>query len=303
MQAGDRQDVGEARIAHGLGDVLVDGGLLAGQQRRGHAAFRSGQRGQDARRDVGAQPVDGAHDAVGPAVLDDRGRRQRIAHAAQLLVPGDALEIEGAGCGRSGRRREVGEHQQPVADMDRRRALGERDAHARRHHLDRRHVVAFEAHRLEHDPHALRQALDVGDAALDIDAEQRPAEGRRGQARGTPGHEAKTGGGGDRADGERPGEAARPREEDQDERARGQHRPQPQRRLARQLEIDRDAQPHRHRQPQHPAAALGVELIEDPGACPRHAVSLRCLTGRKRSPTYGALFRPKCGKTRTYPEQ
>ena len=290
-------------IAHRLGDVLVDGGLLAGQQRRGHATFGSGQRRQDARRDVRAQPVDAAHDAVGPAMLDDGGRRQRIAHAAQLLIPGDALEIESAGRSRSGRRREVGEHQQPVADMDRWRPLGERDAHAGRHHLDRRHVVAFEAHCFEHDPHALRQALDIGDAALDIDAEQRPAEGRRRQARGAPRHEAKTGGGSDRADGERPGETARPCEEDQDERARGQHRPQPQRRLARQLEIDRDAKPHRHRQPQHPAAALGVELIEDPGACPRHAVSRSCLTGRKRSPTYGALFRPKCGKTRTYPEQ
>ena len=33
VQARDRQDVGEARIAHRLGDVLVDRGLLAGQQR------------------------------------------------------------------------------------------------------------------------------------------------------------------------------------------------------------------------------------------------------------------------------
>jgi hypothetical protein len=137
-----------------------------------------------------AQRIDGAHDAVRPTVLDHRRRRQRVAHGAELLVPGNPLEIEGAWCGWSGRRRDVGEHQQPVADMNRRRALGERDAHARRHHLDRRHVVAFQAHRLEHDPHAFRQALDIGDAALDIDAEQRPAEGRRRQARGAPGDEA-----------------------------------------------------------------------------------------------------------------
>jgi hypothetical protein len=26
-------------------------------------------------------------------------------------------------------------------------------------------------------------------------------------------------------------------------------------------------------QPQHPAAALGIELVQDPGTCPRHAVS------------------------------
>ena len=187
-------------VAHGLGDVLVDGGLLAGQQGRRHAALRPRQGGEDARRDVGAQRIDGAHDAVGAAVLDHRRRRQRIAHGAELLVPGDPLEIEGAGCGRAGRRREVGEHQQPVADMDRRRALGERHAHAHRHHLGRRHAVALQAHRLEHDPHALGQALDVGDAALDIDAEQGPAECRRGEARGAPGDEAKAEGGGQKAD-------------------------------------------------------------------------------------------------------
>jgi hypothetical protein len=94
VQAGDRQDVGEARVAHGLGDVLVDGGLLAGQQGGHHAAFRARQGGEDARRDVGAQRIDGANDAVRAAAFDHRRRRQRIAHGAQLLVPGDALEIE-----------------------------------------------------------------------------------------------------------------------------------------------------------------------------------------------------------------
>ena len=96
MQARDRQDVRQAQIAHRLGDVLVDRGLLAGQQGRRHAAFRAGQCLHDARGDVGAQAIDDAHDAVRPAVLDHHRRRQRIADGAELLVPGDPLEIEGA---------------------------------------------------------------------------------------------------------------------------------------------------------------------------------------------------------------
>ena len=63
VQARDRQDVRQARIAHRLGDVLVDRGLLAGQQGRDHAALGAGQRLHDALGDVGAQRIDGAHDA------------------------------------------------------------------------------------------------------------------------------------------------------------------------------------------------------------------------------------------------
>jgi len=50
-------------------------------------------------------------------------------------------------------------------------------------------------------------------------------------------------------------------------------RPEPQRRLDRQLEIDRNPEPHRHRQPQHPASALSVELLQYPGSRPRHLPS------------------------------
>ena len=173
VQARDRQDVGQARIAHRLGDVLVDRGLLAGQEGRDHAAFGAGQRLHDAPHDVGAQRVDGAHEAVGLAGIDHRRGRQRIAHGAELLVPGDALEIEGTGCGRSRGRREVGQHQDAIADMQGRRALGQRYAQLDWRHLDGRHAAAFQAHRLEHDAHALGQALDVGDAAFDVDVEQR----------------------------------------------------------------------------------------------------------------------------------
>jgi hypothetical protein len=100
VQARDRQDVRQTRIAHGVIDVLVHGGLLAGQQRRRHAAFGSGQRLEDTRRDVGAQAVDESHDAIGPAVVDHRRRCQRVPHGAQLLIPGDPLEIESTRRGR-----------------------------------------------------------------------------------------------------------------------------------------------------------------------------------------------------------
>ena len=296
--------MGQARIAHRLGDVLVDRGLLAGQEGRDHAAFGAGQRLHDAPHDVGAQRVDGAHEAVGLAGIDhDRGR-QRIADGAELLVPGDALEIEGAGCRRSRGRRDVGQHQDPVADMQGRRPLCQRHAQLERRHLDGRHTAALEPHGLEHDTHALGQALDVGDAAFDIDVEQWPAERRRGEARGTPGDQAEAHGGGDQADRHGAAEAAGRREEHQGEGSSGQRRTEPQRGLARQLEVDGDAQAQRHRQPQHPTAALGIKLVQDPGTRPRHAVSaFRCLTVQGRSPTYGALFRPKCGKTRAIPEQ
>ena len=304
VQARDRQDVGETEVAHRLGDVLVDRGLLAGQERRDHAAFRAGQRLHDALDDIGPQRIDGAHEAVGLAGFDHRRGGQCIADGAKLLVPGDALEIEGAGCGRSGGRRDIGQHQDAVADMQRRCALGQRDTQLDRHHFRRRHAVALQAHGLEHDAPALGQALDVGDAAFDVDVEQRPAERRRGKACGAPGDQAEAHCRGDQADRHGAPEAARRREEHQPQRRRGQRGPQPECRLARQFEVEGDAKTQRHRQPQHPAAALGIELVQDPGTRPRHAVStLRCLTVWGRSPTYGALFRPKCGKTRAIPEQ
>jgi hypothetical protein len=75
-----------------------------------------------------------------------------------------------------------------------------------------------------------------------------------------------------KADRQGAAEAARGREQGEAEGAGGHHRADPQRRLGRQFEVDRDAEPHRHRQPEHPAAALGIELIQDPGTRPRHAV-------------------------------
>ena len=72
------------------------------------------------------------------------------------------------------------------------------------------------------------------------------------------------------------------------QRASRQRRPQPQRRLARQLEIDGDAQPHRHRQPQHPAAALGVELVAG-SRCVPPAISPR-LTGQDTLPYLRRAF-------------
>jgi hypothetical protein len=120
---------------------------------------------------------------------------------------------------------------------------------------------------------ALGQALDVGDAAFDVDIEQRPAERRRGEACRAPGDQAKAHGGRDQADRHRAGETARRCEEHQRECSGGERRSQPQGGLARQFEVDRDAKTQRHRQPQHPAAAFGIELIQDPGTRPRHAVS------------------------------
>jgi hypothetical protein len=74
-----------------------------------------------------------------------------------------------------------------------------------------------------------------------------------------------------------------------------QRRPKPQGGFARQLEGDGDSQAQCHRQPQHPTAALGIKLIQDPGTRPATPSEAPvCLTVRERSPTYGALFRPKC---------
>ena len=266
VQARDRQDMGQPRIAHRLGDVLVDRGLLAGQEGGNHTAFGAGQRLHDAAHDVGAQGVDGAQEAVGLAGIDHGRGRQRIAHGAELLVPGDALEIESTGCGRPRGRREVGQHQDAIADMQGRRPLGQRYAQLDGRHLDGRHTAALQAHRLEHDAHALGQALDVGDAAFDVDVEQRAAQRGRGKARGAPGDQAEAHRGGDEADRHGATEAA-------GQGGRGQRRPEPQRGLARQLEVHGDAQAQRHRQPQHPAAALGIEQVQDPGTRPRHAVS------------------------------
>jgi hypothetical protein len=95
---------------------------------------------------------------------------------------------------------------------------GERHAEPHGHHLRRRRTVALQADRFEHDAHAFGQALDVGDAALDIDAEQRPAERGCGQSRGAPGDKAEADGRRRQADRKRAGEASR-REEHQGEAA------------------------------------------------------------------------------------
>lgn len=100
----------QTRIAHCLGDLLVDRGLLADQQGGDHAARRSWQHLQDAFGDISPERIEGTHKACGLAGVDDHGRRQRIAHGAELLVPGDALEIEGARRRGPGRRRQVGQY-------------------------------------------------------------------------------------------------------------------------------------------------------------------------------------------------
>ena len=119
----------------------------------------------------------------GSAVLDHHRRRQRIADGAELLVPGDALEIEGAGAaGPAGGER--------LASTSRRSPTASGGAPLPSDTRTRAGIisiggtpVALQPHRLEHDAHASGQTLDVGDAALDVDAEQRPAERRCGQAR------------------------------------------------------------------------------------------------------------------------
>lgn len=143
VQARDGQDVRQSRVTHRLGHVLVDRRLLARQQGRDHAAFGARQGLQNAGDDIGAQRSERAQEAVRLAALDDRGRCEGIADGAQLLVPGDPLEIEGAGRRGAGRRRQVGKHQQPVADGQPGRAPAERHAHLERHHLGRRHAIAF----------------------------------------------------------------------------------------------------------------------------------------------------------------
>jgi hypothetical protein len=158
--------------------------------------------------------------------------------------------------------------------MQRRRALAQRDAQAQRRELRRRRTAALQPDGFEHDPHAFGQALDVGDAAFDVDVEQRPAERRRREADGAPGDQPEADGGCDRGERQRPRQAAGRREESQPEANDREQRSQPQRRLCRQLEINGDAQAQRDRQPQHPSAALGIELMQDPVTCPRHAVSV-----------------------------
>ena len=75
---------------------------------------------------------------------------------------------------------------------------------------------------------------------------------------------------------------------------RGDRRPEPERGFARQLEIERDAEPHRDGQPEHPAAAFGIELLHDPGAYSRHLPSF------DRLPTLPYLpraFSLNCGRS------
>src|SRR5476651_2206228 len=115
---------------------------------------------------------------LGLPMLDDGRGCQRITDATDLLVPGDPLEIEGPWRGRSCRWRDIRQHQQPVAHRQRRCALAERNAQPDRSHLDPRSAVALQAHGFEDDPLTFGQALDVGDAAFDVDAEQRPRERR-----------------------------------------------------------------------------------------------------------------------------
>jgi len=159
--------------------------------------------------------------------------------------------------------------------MQWRRTLAERHAQPHRRHLRHRRAVALEAHRLEHDAHAVGQALDVGHSAFDVEAEERPAERRCGKARGAPGDESEANCRGGEADAQCAGAASPWRHE---RRRRGccrQRRPEPNRGLARQFEVHGNAQPHRDGQPEHPAATLGLELLQDPGTCRRH-----------RSPTF-----------------
>src|SRR3954471_14600947 len=98
MEAADRKQMGKARAAHCVIVRLGDAILVAGGERGGNARFPAGTAELGA--DMGGKSLAQIGEAAGEAPLRggcDHFDAERAAGAADLLEPGSAAEIIGAG--------------------------------------------------------------------------------------------------------------------------------------------------------------------------------------------------------------
>ena len=120
VQARDREDMGEAGIAHRLVYLLGDAAALAGDESRRDLSRLSRQRRSDAGIDDGSQRIDpGPGREIpwrGPRLAEGRDLAGGVAGGADPGEPGLAPEVEAARLDRLGRRLKRGMERDRRAD-------------------------------------------------------------------------------------------------------------------------------------------------------------------------------------------
>lgn len=129
MQAGNRQQMRETGIAHGVQRPLWQAGTVSGQQRRCHGPGLARQGRTNPSGDRAAQPVDADPESGGCAFGQAGDISHCVTDAAYPLEIGMALKVETAGRRWPGRRAQHGAQPHKIAMAD----IGHIAAHHRPH--------------------------------------------------------------------------------------------------------------------------------------------------------------------------